>query len=215
MTCCAIVDYGSGNLRSAEKGFRRMADEVPGTEIVLTGDPERVLAADMVVLPGVGAFAACRKGLSDRRGLEEAIRESVVDRGTPYMGICVGMQLMATVGREHGADCPGFGWIPGEVVELDRGHPPVKVPHMGWNALSDCHTSHPVLADVEPGDHVYFVHSYHLRPACDDMVLARANHGESFAAAVGRDNVVGMQFHPEKSQTTGLRIIGNFLAWRP
>ena len=215
MTCCAIVDYGSGNLRSAEKGFRRMADEVNGTDIVLTGDPERVLGADKVVLPGVGAFAACRMALSDRHGLEEAIRETVVERGTPFMGICVGMQLMASVGREHEADSPGFGWIPGEVVELDRGHPPVKVPHMGWNELDDCDASHPVLDGVEPGDHVYFVHSYHLRPEDGEVVLARARHGESFAAAVGRDNMVGTQFHPEKSQETGLRIIGNFLAWQP
>ncbi|MDE2913904.1 MAG: imidazole glycerol phosphate synthase subunit HisH [Paracoccaceae bacterium] len=215
MTCCVIVDYGSGNLHSAEKSFQRMAADRPFTEIRVTGDPEAVIRADMIVLPGVGAFAACRQALADRKGLVEALFEAARDRAVPFFGICVGMQMMATVGTERGATCAGLDWIPGEVIPLATNDVTLRLPHMGWNAFDSCATEHPVFAGLAPGDHAYFVHSYHLRPRDPRHVLAQATHGETFAAAVGFDNIVGTQFHPEKSQATGLRIIGNFLGWRP
>jgi glutamine amidotransferase len=208
----AILDYGSGNLRSAEKAFQRMAAETGrGGPIVVTADPETVLAAERVVLPGVGAFADCARGV-EAAGLREALEEKVVRRGAPFLGVCVGMQLMATVGREHG-DWPGFGWIPGEVRRLTPADPALKVPHMGWNAIEP--VDHPIFAGVPAGSDVYFVHSYHLVPENQAHVLATADHGGRFAAAVGRDAMVGTQFHPEKSQAAGLRVIANFLGWRP
>ena len=212
----AIVDYGSGNLRSAEKAFQRMSAEGDGRSgggpVLVTSEAEAVRRADRIVLPGVGAFADCRAGLMAIPGLFEAIAERV-GQGAPFLGICVGMQLMATRGLEH-VETPGFDWIPGDVVRLAPRDPALKVPHMGWNALT-VDAEHAVLAGIRSGDHAYFVHSYHLVPREPKHLLAHAEHGEPIASVVGRANMVGTQFHPEKSQATGLRLIANFLGWRP
>jgi glutamine amidotransferase len=209
-----IVDYDSGNLHSALKSFQRMADETGrGGPVTVSADPEAVRRAGRIVLPGVGAFADCRAGLLAIPGLFAAIEERVIRGGAPFLGICVGQQMMATLGREFG-DTPGVGWIPGVVVRLAPSDPGLKVPHMGWNAL-EIARPHPVLAGIATGDHAYFVHSFHLVPAEPAALLALTDHGGPVTAAVGRDNLVGTQFHPEKSQATGLRLIANFLAWRP
>ena len=211
----AIIDYGSGNLRSAAKSFDRAAREAGlDVEVVVTADPERVRAAERVVLPGVGAFGDCRAGLHGLPGMVEALEEAVIARGRPFFGICIGMQLMAAVGREHG-DHAGLGWIPGEVTALAPADPALKIPHMGWNALEILKLEHPVLDGVDSGTYVYFVHGYEFRPKFAEHLLAHADYGGPMAAAVGRDNLFGTQFHPEKSQTAGLAIIGNFLRWRP
>lgn len=207
-----IVDYGSGNLHSAEKSFGRMAAETGAGPVAVTSDPEAVRRADRIVLPGVGAFADCRAGLHAVPGMAEVLEERVA-AGVPFLGICVGMQLMGSRGLEHG-ESPGFGWIPGDVVRMAPNDPDLKVPHMGWNELM-VDRPHPVLAGVEPGDHAYFVHSFHLVPRQPEHRLAHVAHGGLITAAVARDAMVGVQFHPEKSQTTGLRVIANFLAWRP
>ncbi len=210
----AIVDYGSGNLRSAEKAFARALDENGGGgRVVVTSDPDRVAAADRIVLPGVGAFGDCRSGLFGLDGMVEALEHAVVAGGRPFLGICVGMQLMAEQGREHGVH-EGLGWLPGSVVALAPGSPACKVPHMGWNALSAV-ADHPVLAGLGNGGYVYFVHSYRFAPAADGHMLAESDHGGRFAAVVGRGNLIGTQFHPEKSQVYGVRLIANFLDWRP
>jgi glutamine amidotransferase len=210
----AIIDYGSGNLRSAAKAFERAAAEhaVAGP-IVVTSRPEEVAAADRIVLPGVGAFADCRRGLAAVPGLEAALCEAVVLRGRPFLGICVGMQLMAERGREF-ETVTGLGWIGGDVVAIEPSDPGLKIPHMGWNELLPC-AEHPVLAGLAAGTHVYFVHSYCLRPADPADCLAETDYGGRLAAAIGRDNLFGTQFHPEKSQMAGLRLIANFLGWRP
>jgi len=208
----AIIDYGSGNLRSAEKAFQRMSAEVDGGPVTVTSDPEAVAKADRIVLPGVGAFADCRAGLMAVDGMFEAMAGRV-QQGAPFLGICVGMQLMATRGLEHG-ETPGFDWIHGDVVRIAPNDPDLKVPHMGWNELS-VGAPHPVLEGIRTGDHAYFVHSYHLRPRNPEQRLAHTAHGEMIAAVVGRLNMVGTQFHPEKSQETGLRLIANFLKWAP
>jgi len=207
-----IVDYGSGNLHSARKAFERMATETAGGEIAVSAEPEVVAKADRVVLPGVGAYADCKAGLAAIPAMIEAI-ETHVAAGRPFLGICVGMQLMATRGLEHG-ETPGFDWIPGDVIALEPNDPELKVPHMGWNELI-IGDAHPVLAGLGAGAHAYFVHSYHLRPRDPDHRLAHVHHGEMVAAVVGRDSMVGTQFHPEKSQETGLRLIANFLHWNP
>lgn len=204
-----IIDYNSGNLRSAEKSFQRMS----GGPILVTSDPQAIDKADRIVLPGVGAFADCREGLMSYDGLFEAI-EASIKRGVPFLGICVGMQMMASTGREHGQATPGFDWIPGEVVEVKPNDPALKIPHMGWNSLDNI-SDHPVLSGISSGDHAYFVHSYHLAATEPADVLATVNHGGDFTAVVGRDNIIGTQFHPEKSQATGLRLIENFLHWKP
>jgi glutamine amidotransferase len=210
----AIIDYGSGNLRSAAKAFERRARELAtGDSILVTGDPDAVAKADRVVLPGVGAFGDCRRGLEAIDGMIDALADAAVAKARPFLGICVGTQLMADVGLEHGRH-PGFGWIPGEVREIAPDDPALKVPHMGWNALRIL-KPHPVLEGLGDGTDVYFVHSYHLVAENPDHVLATVDHGGAITAAVGRDNIVGMQFHPEKSQAAGLRLIGNFLSWRP
>jgi glutamine amidotransferase len=209
-----IVDYASGNLHSALKSFQRMAAETDAGPVAVSSDPEAVLAADRVVLPGVGAFADCRTGLAAIAGLFEAIEERVIGQGAPFLGICVGQQMMASVGREHGRGTPGFGWVPGEVVRIRPAGPGLKVPHMGWNAL-EIAAPHPVLTGIASGDHAYFVHSYHLIPEVPAHRIATVDHGGPITAVVARDNLVGTQFHPEKSQATGLRLIANFLAWRP
>ncbi len=208
----AIVDYGSGNLRSAAKAFERMAAETGrGGPVTVTGDPEAVARAERVVLPGVGAFADCRAGLDAVEGMTEAISARVA-AGHPFLGICVGMQLMASRGYEHG-ETEGFGWIPGEVAALEPNDPELKVPHMGWNELML--GEHLLFEGIGAGAHAYFVHSYHLRPRDPAHRLAHVHHGEMVAAVVGRANLAGTQFHPEKSQATGLRLIGNFLGWEP
>ncbi len=220
----AIVDYGAGNLRSAEKAFIRMAGEAGGgLPVVATGDADRVARASHIVLPGQGAFADCRCGLYAVDGMVEALTEAVTVRGAPFLGICVGMQLLADRGLEHG-ETPGFGWVPGEVAALEPDDPGLKIPHMGWNDLKFHDTGrsatgangrHPVLAGLADGDHAYFVHSYGYRCAGEADLLATCDYGGPVAAIVGRDNLIGTQFHPEKSQQAGLRLIANFLAWRP
>ncbi len=211
----AIIDYGSGNLRSAAKAFERAAREAGlDIEVVVTVEPEVVRNAERVVLPGVGAFGACRDGLHALPGMVDALEEAVIARGRPFFGICVGMQLMASVGREHG-DHAGLGWIPGEVTALAPADPALKIPHMGWNALEILQSEHPVLDGVGSGTYVYFVHGYQFQPESPDHLLARVDYGGPVVAAVGRDNLFGTQFHPEKSQAAGLAIIGNFLRWRP
>jgi glutamine amidotransferase len=207
-----IVDYNSGNLRSAEKSFQRMASELDAGDVIVSSDPDVVRNADRVVLPGVGAFADCRRELGAIDGLFGACEEHV-KTGKPFMGICVGMQMMATWGREHG-NHKGFDWIKGEVVKLSPADKTLKIPHMGWNSLDNI-SPHPVLKGIAKGDHVYFVHSYHLHTENADDLLASVEYGEAITAAVGHENIVGTQFHPEKSQATGLRLIGNFLTWKP
>jgi glutamine amidotransferase len=210
----AIIDYGSGNLRSAAKAFERAAAENGIAEpILVTSEPDAVAGAERVVLPGVGAFADCRRGLAAVPGLEAALCEAVMARGRPFLGICVGMQLMAERGREF-ETVEGLGWIPGEVVAIEPGDRSLKIPHMGWNELLPC-APHPVMAGLPAGTHAYFVHSFELRPSDSADLLAVTDYGGLLTAVVGRDNLVGTQFHPEKSQEAGLRLIANFLQWRP
>lgn len=210
----ALIDYGSGNLRSAEKALIEAArrHHAP-VEIITTADPDRVAQADRVVLPGVGAFAACMDALAARDGLVEAMTQAVQGRGVPFLGVCVGMQLLADRGLEFGMRA-GLGWIPGEVRRLTPSDPHAKVPHMGWNTL-EIERPHPLFEGAADRTHMYFTHSYAFHVADPDAVLATTDHAGRFAAAVGRGNVAGVQFHPEKSQTAGLELIGRFLAWRP
>ena len=210
----AVVDYGSGNLRSAAKALARAARDAgdPRT-VTVTADPEFVRAADHVVLPGVGAFGDCRRGLGAVPGMIEALEDAVRRRGRPFLGICVGMQLMADRGVEHGIH-PGLGWIAGEVRVIQPADPALKIPHMGWNELGDV-APHPVLQGLRRGDHVYFVHSYAIRPERPGDLLVETDYGGPIAAIVGRENMLGTQFHPEKSQAAGLRLLADFLAWRP
>lgn len=211
----AIVDYGSGNLRSAAKAFERVAAEqgLPA-EIAVTADADKVAKADRIVLPGVGAFGDCRAGLDAVDGMVAAMTEQVIQKGRPFMGICVGMQLMASLGREHGTHA-GLDWIKGEVVPITPSDPALKVPHMGWNELAWVPGSHPLLADLGENPHAYFVHSYRFACADPHHQLARVSYGGPITALIGRDNMVGTQFHPEKSQATGLQVIANFLRWAP
>lgn len=213
----AIIDYGSGNLRSAAKAFEREAGRLDHpSEIVVTADPERVRRADRVVLPGVGAFADCMAGLTAVSGMREAMEERVIAGGAPFLGICVGMQLMAARGLEKGTH-RGLGWIAGDVTLLEPDDASLKVPHMGWNTMTfrQPHKLLVGLPDGEDGLHAYFVHSYHLATAEPETLVATADYGGPVTAAVGRDNLFGTQFHPEKSQTLGLALIRNFLTWRP
>lgn len=208
-----VVDYGAGNLRSVAKALEHAAEQAGlDCQIEVTSDPARVLQADRVVLPGVGAFGDCRDGLCAIEGLKAALDEAVLNEKTPFLGICVGMQLMAEWGLEHGRH-QGLGWIKGEVAALKPADPDLKIPHMGWNVLNIKKT-HPLLQDVANGTHVYFVHSYALRGNESD-VLATSDYGGAFPAMVVRDNMAGVQFHPEKSQRAGLEILKNFLNWQP
>lgn len=210
----AIVDYGSGNLRSAAKAFERAARETgTGERVLVTSSPREVAAADRIVLPGVGAFADCRAGLYGVPGMVDALQREVIERGKPFLGICVGMQLMATRGVEYGVHL-GLDWIAGDVVRLEPGLAHLKIPHMGWNELRDL-KPHALLAGVHPRDHAYFVHSFQLKTTGPETLLAVTDYGGPITAVVGRDNMAGMQFHPEKSQATGLRLLGNFLRWKP
>ncbi|SEK89654.1 imidazole glycerol phosphate synthase subunit HisH [Roseivivax marinus] len=208
----AIIDYESGNLHSADKAFQKMARETDAGEVVVTSEADTVARADRLVLPGDGAFPACARALAES-GVQEALIDAVENRGVPFMGICVGMQLMARNGHEY-EETRGLGWIEGEVMKITPTDPMLKVPHMGWNDLM-IDIPHPVLEGIESGDHAYFVHSYHMRMSGLDQRLARVDYGEDVTAVVGRDNCVGLQFHPEKSGATGLRMIANFLAWAP
>jgi|SRR5665213_3428231 len=210
----AIVDYGSGNLRSAAKALERAAREAGlDADIAVTGDAETVRAATRIVLPGVGAFADCKRGLAALPGMIETLEEQVIRGGKPFLGICVGMQLMATRGLEF-ETIDGLDWIAGDVAPMIPSDPALKIPHMGWNQLR-LGAPHPVLAGIAPGAHAYFVHSYNFAVAAPDHILATADYGGPVTAAIGRDNLVGTQFHPEKSQETGLRLLTNFLNWRP
>jgi glutamine amidotransferase len=211
----ALIDYGSGNLRSAERALARAAAESgQRIEITVTSDPQTVSRAERIVLPGVGAFADCMAGLAAVPGLIEAMTQSVRQRGQPFLGICVGMQLLAGRGHEHGTHA-GLGWIEGEVVRLAPHDPTLKIPQMGWNELDLLQGGHPLLEGLVAGDHAYFVHSYHFRPRTPDAVLAEVSYGETVAAMVTEENIAGTQFHPEKSQRVGLRILSNFLTWKP
>ncbi|MEO1346018.1 MAG: imidazole glycerol phosphate synthase subunit HisH [Pseudomonadota bacterium] len=208
-----IVDYESGNLHSAEKAFQRMAEEADAGDVVVTSDPYTIRKADRIVLPGDGAFPSCRAALFDHRGVFEAMDEAVKTGGRPFMGICIGMQMLASRGLEY-EETPGFDWISGEVRALEPSDPSLKVPHMGWNDLV-IDAAHPVLDGVSTGDHAYFVHSYQFHVADPAQRLAHCDYAETVTAVVGDGTVVGTQFHPEKSQATGLRIIANFLRWTP
>ena len=213
----AIIDYGSGNLHSAAKAFERAAREQGSNlAIKVTAEPEQVLAAERIVLPGVGAFADCKQGLVRIPGMIEALEEAVQARGTPFLGICVGLQLMAERGLEHGLT-PGLGWIEGEVRAIEPRDPSLKIPHMGWNTLqmARAHALFEGIPTGEEGLNAYFVHSYHLVPQDPDTLVATTDYGGAITAFVARDNVAGSQFHPEKSQKLGLALIANFLKWRP
>ncbi len=210
----AIVDYGSGNLRSAAKAFERAAREAGLDERVLvTSNPREVEQAGRIVLPGVGAFADCRAGLYGVPGMVEILQREVIERGKPFLGICVGMQLMASRGVEYGIHA-GLDWIKGDVIRIEPGPAHLKIPHMGWNELADLRP-HALLDGIAAREHAYFVHSFHLKATRPEDVLATTGYGGPLAAMVGRDNLAGTQFHPEKSQATGLRLIGNFLRWKP
>ena len=213
----ALIDYGSGNLHSAGKALERAARESgTGKSVLVTADPEVVRRADRIVLPGVGAYADCRRGLDAVPGMVEALTEAVIARGRPFLGICVGLQLMATRGLEHG-ETAGLGWIEGDVVKIEPSDPALKIPHMGWNSL-DVARSHPILDGIPTGPSgldAYFVHSYHLKAAHPGEVIATSDYGGKITAMVGRDNIAGTQFHPEKSQRLGLALLANFLKWTP
>jgi len=216
-----IIDYGSGNLHSAHKAFERAATDngIKGA-IIVSNKAEDVETADRIVLPGVGAFKDCRAGLTAVPGMREALQQQVIARGKPFLGICVGMQLMATRGLEHqttNGPTNGLGWVAGDVVRITPSDPALKIPHMGWNTLK-LHSSHPVLNGIATGDdglHAYFVHSYHLVPTLPEDLVATTDYGGGVTAMVGYENLIGTQFHPEKSQELGLKLIANFLRWKP
>ena len=207
----ALVDYDSGNLHSAQKAFERMAVECDGGRVIVTSDADVVAKADRIVLPGDGAFPHCRAELFGRTALAQAITEAVTTRAVPFMGICVGMQMLATTGHEY-ETTSGFDWIAGDIRAIKA--PGQKIPHMGWNDLV-IDAPHPVLDGIKTGDHAYFVHSYAMDVVHPAERLAHVDYAGDITAIVGRDNIIGMQFHPEKSQDTGLRMIGNFLRWQP
>lgn len=209
----ALVDYDAGNLHSAAKAFERMANETGAGQVIVTSDPKDVARADRIVLPGDGAFPACRQALGAINGLYEEIAAAVLEKQRPFLGICVGMQMLASWGREY-RDVAGFDWIAGEVVPILPTDKSLKVPHMGWNDLV-VEQAHPVLEGISSGDHAYFVHSYHFKVAKPEERLAHVDYAGDITAIVGRDNIIGTQFHPEKSQAVGLRLIANFLRWAP
>jgi glutamine amidotransferase len=208
-----LIDYDSGNLHSAQKAFELMAAEVGAGPVIVTSDPDQVARADRIVLPGDGAFPHCRTALFSRTALAQALIEGVEKRAVPFLGICVGMQLLATTGQEY-ETTQGFGWIPGDIQKISPSDPTLKIPHMGWNDLV-IDSPHPVLAGVTSGEHAYFVHSYAMKVADPAYRIAHVDYAGDVTAIVARDNIIGMQFHPEKSQDAGLRMIGNFLRWAP
>jgi glutamine amidotransferase len=209
----AVIDYGAGNLKSAAKALAYAA-KASGDVVVVTADPDVIARADRIVLPGVGAFAECKRGLEAANGVVAAMREAVLIKGRPFLGICVGMQLMASVGVEYG-DHPGLDWIKGKIVKLTPRDTGLKIPQMGWNDLNLRQPAHPIFAGLATGAHGYFVHSYHYLLDHQQDLLADVDYGGPVAAAIGRDNMVGLQFHPEKSQAVGLALLGNFLHWKP
>jgi len=214
MTSLVIIDYGSGNVRSVRRAFEAAAlARGLKLDVALSDDPDRIRLADRIVLPGVGHFADCAAGLAQREGLTQAMHEHVFGAARPFLGICVGMQLMAEVGRED-ADTPGLGWVEGAVDRLSPSDPDMPVPHMGWNTLS-LRRDHPVLAGLPPEPHAYFVHSYALTPRSGEAVAATCDYGGPFTAAIAQGPLFGAQFHPEKSQATGLTLLANFLSWTP
>lgn len=213
----AIIDYGSGNLRSAQKSFQRASGELgSGGDIFLTNDPQDVRSADRIVLPGVGAFRDCRNGLAAIPDMWETLQDEVKNKAKPFLGICVGMQLMADHGLE-GSKTDGFGWIAADVSKITPRDKTLKIPHMGWNTINTV-DKHPLFDGIKTGDeglHAYFVHSFHVRPKNKKEKLATTNYGGEVTAVIGKDNMVGTQFHPEKSQKLGLALIKNFLNWKP
>lgn len=210
----AIIDHGSGNLRSAEKALERASQEAgTGQDILVTSDADQVAAAERIVLPGVGAFADCMNGLSRIPGMVDVLGEMVLKRGKPFLGICVGMQMLAEIGHEHG-DHDGLGWIEGEVSPIAPSDHSLKIPHMGWNVLEQ-KRAHPLLDNLVDKAHVYFVHSFSFLPKNDTDLFATTDYAYSISAIIGRDNIAGTQFHPEKSQAVGLAFLGRFLKWRP
>ncbi|HEY9213334.1 MAG TPA: imidazole glycerol phosphate synthase subunit HisH [Ancylobacter sp.] len=213
----ALIDYGSGNLHSAGKALERAAREGgTGLQVIVTSDPDAVRRAERILLPGVGAYADCRRGLDAVPGMVDALTEAVIEKGRPFLGICVGLQLMATRGLEHGIT-KGLGWIAGDVVKITPDDAGLKIPHMGWNSL-DMRRPHALLEGIPTGADgldAYFVHSYHLEPARPEDVVATSEYGGSITAMVARDNIAGTQFHPEKSQRLGLALLANFLKWAP
>ena len=209
-----IIDYGSGNLHSAHKAFERAArDNKIKSDVIVSARVADVTNADRIVLPGVGAFKDCRNGLYAIDGMREALQDRVIARGFPFLGICVGMQLMATRGLEHETTM-GLGWIAGDVVPIAPADPALKIPHMGWNTL-DVESAHEVLTGIDPSQHAYFVHSYHMQTTLPDDIIATADYGGQVTAIIGYENLIGTQFHPEKSQALGLQLIANFLRWKP
>ena len=209
----ALIDYGSGNIASAAKALSRAAAETSGHEIIVTADPDMVRQSERIILPGVGAFADCMRGLRAVPGMVDALNEGVIRGGKPILGICVGMQLMATAGREFGIH-EGLNWIGGEVLPMLPSDPLLKIPHMGWNEI-EMVQNHPLFAGLDANANAYFVHSFEMKPANAAHLLATTSYGGAVTAAIGRDNIVGTQFHPEKSQAVGLKILGNFLNWKP
>ena len=217
MKSIVIIDYGAGNLHSAAKAFERAAREAEtGHDVLVSSNHKDLTHADRIVLPGVGAFADCKAGLEAVPGMREALETAIRKAGKPFLGICVGMQLMASRGLEHGVH-DGLGWIRGEVVAITPSDPALKIPHMGWNTL-DVINDHPLLNGIKTGVnglHAYFVHSYHMQACEPDASVALTDYGQPVTAMIARDNMAGTQFHPEKSQTLGLKLISNFLQWTP
>ena len=216
-----IIDYGSGNLRSAEKSFERViAETSKSVKVIVSDNPEDLKSADRIVLPGQGAFRDCMTGLSGIPGMVEALNEEVIKKGKPFLGICVGMQLMATRGLEHGSHA-GLNWIEGQVVPMRTNDPALKIPHMGWNELilgnpaNAQDNRHFVLRSTDSADNFYFVHSFVFKCDYNHHVLALADYGGNFPAIIGRDNMIGVQFHPEKSSKAGLNLLSSFLDWKP
>jgi glutamine amidotransferase len=205
----AIIDYGSGNLHSAAKSFEKVANDI-GYSVSLTSDVKDVAVADHIVLPGVGAFGDCKAGLEAVDGMVAALQDEVLGNKKPFLGICVGMQLLATKGYERG-EHDGLGWIEGDIVPIEPDDLSLKIPHMGWNDFSDTNSSHPLFKDITVGEHTYFVHSYHFKCKNPENILAQVEYGGVVTASVAKDNIMGVQFHPEKSQQTGMKLIRNFL----
>ena len=214
MPITAIVDYNSGNLHSAHKSFEHVANQLRNERVIVSRNPKIINSADRIILPGVGAFADCKNGINSISGLFETLYERVIEKGKPFLGICVGHQMLATFGYEHGKKVKGLNWIEGNVISISTKHSKLKVPHIGWNSLC-FDKEHELFKDIKAGEHAYFTHSYHLVPKDLNNRICHVDYGYDITASVQKDNIVGTQFHPEKSQQTGLKFISNFLSWRP